>query len=52
MPDIYLAGPYSDPDPAVEEMRYDLLTAAYAELSRAGFIVYSPIERSRTWNAG
>jgi hypothetical protein len=40
---IYLACPYTDPDPAVRRERFDAATAAAADLIRAGRIVYSPI---------
>lgn len=44
--DIYLAGPYSHPDPAVRQARYDALTEVYAEISRKGLVCYSPITHS------
>jgi hypothetical protein len=40
---VYLACPYTDPDPAVRKVRFDAATAAAADLIRAGRIVYSPI---------
>src|SRR4051794_35591191 len=40
---IYLACPYTDPDPLVRKERFQIATAAAAELIRVGFIVYSPI---------
>jgi hypothetical protein len=40
---IYLACPYTDPDPAIRKARFDVATAVAAELIRAGHIVYSPI---------
>lgn len=40
---IYLAGPYSHPDPKVMEERFERLTAYAAKLMAAGEIVYSPI---------
>lgn len=46
MIDVYLAGPYSDPDPAIREARYAALTAEYARICRDGFICYSPITHS------
>jgi hypothetical protein len=40
---VYLACPYTDPDPAVRKVRFDVATAVAADLIRAGRIVYSPI---------
>lgn len=40
---IYLACPYTHPDPAVRKARFDTATAVAADLIRAGHIVYSPI---------
>jgi hypothetical protein len=40
---IYLAGPYSHPDPSVRERRFDALTNAAADLAAQGHIVFSPI---------
>jgi hypothetical protein len=40
---IYLACPYTDPDLAVRKARFDVATAAAADLIRTGRIVYSPI---------
>lgn len=40
---IYLACPYTDPDPAVRKARFDVATIVAADLIRAGNIVYSPI---------
>jgi hypothetical protein len=40
---VYLACPYTDPDPAVRKARFETATAAAADLIRAGHIVYSPI---------
>lgn len=40
---IYLASPYSDPNPAVVAERYRLTEAATAELLRRRVWVYSPI---------
>jgi nucleoside 2-deoxyribosyltransferase len=40
---IYLASPYSDPDPAVREQRFQAACWAAAALLRAGHIVFSPI---------
>jgi Domain of unknown function (DUF1937) len=40
---IYLACPYTDPDPAVRKSRFDVATAVAADFIRTGRIVYSPI---------
>lgn len=40
---IYLASPYSDPEPAVREQRFHAACAAAAALLRAGHRVFSPI---------
>jgi nucleoside 2-deoxyribosyltransferase len=40
---IYLASPYSDPDPAVREERFRAACWATAALIRAGHVVFSPI---------
>lgn len=49
MPDkklIYLASPYSHPDPAVREARYAAVCKAAAECLREGLHVFSPIAHS------
>ena len=40
---IYLASPYSHPDPAVMQRRFEDVRAVTAALLRRGEIVYSPI---------
>jgi hypothetical protein len=40
---VYLACPYTDPDPAVRKTRFEVATVVAADLIRAGRIVYSPI---------
>jgi hypothetical protein len=40
---IYVASPYSDPDPAVREARYEAACRATADLIRRGTPVFSPI---------
>jgi Domain of unknown function (DUF1937). len=40
---IYLASPYSHPDPLVREARFDAACRAMADLVHAGQIVFSPI---------
>ena len=42
----YLASPYSHPDPAVRNQRFQAACKATAALIRAGAIVYSPIVHS------
>lgn len=44
MPDlIYLASPYSHPDAAAREARFDAVCAATAAMMRDGLMIYSPI---------
>jgi nucleoside 2-deoxyribosyltransferase len=43
---IYLACPYSDPDPRVREERTAMVDRAAAYLMSLGFIVFSPISHS------
>jgi nucleoside 2-deoxyribosyltransferase len=43
---IYLASPYSHPDPDVREQRYRAACRAAAELIQAGHIVFSPVIHS------
>ncbi len=40
---IYLASPYSDPDPAVREQRFQATCEQVAYMIRAGLVVFSPI---------
>lgn len=40
---IYLASPYSHPDPLVREARFDAACRATADMIRAGRPVFSPI---------
>ena len=40
---VYLACPYTDPDPAIRETRFHAANEAAAALIRKGRIVYSPI---------
>ena len=43
---IYLASPYSHPDPAVRQQRFEAACRAAASLLRAGINVFSPIAHS------
>jgi nucleoside 2-deoxyribosyltransferase len=43
---IYLASPYSDPDPAVREQRFRDACRATAALLKSGHAVFSPIAHS------
>jgi nucleoside 2-deoxyribosyltransferase len=43
---IYLASPYSHPDPTVRERRFQEACRATAALLRAGHIVFSPVVHS------
>lgn len=45
-PLVYLACPYSDPDPAVREQRFHASNLAAAELMRAGEMVFAPISHT------
>ena len=40
---IYLASPYSHPDPTVEEIRFDQVCQAAADLLQQGHDIFSPI---------
>jgi hypothetical protein len=40
---VYLACPYTDPDPEIRKSRFEAATVAAAELIKQGNIVYSPI---------
>ena len=40
---IYLASPYSDPDPAVMEQRFEAAAKFCAARMREGLVIYSPI---------
>jgi len=40
---IYLASPYSHPNPAIREQRFQAACRAAARLMRAGNLVFSPI---------
>lgn len=43
---IYLASPYSHPDPAVREHRFQQACRAAAALLRAGILTFSPVAHS------
>lgn len=43
---IYLATPYSDPDPSVRQVRYETACIVAAELMSRGRIVFSPVAHS------
>ncbi len=43
---IYLASPYSHPDPQVREERFQEVNKAAAVLMQRGWVVYSPISHS------
>ena len=46
MKKIYLACPYSDPDPEVRERRFRAVNAKAGELMAKGFLVFSPISHT------
>jgi nucleoside 2-deoxyribosyltransferase len=43
---IYLCSPYTDPDPAIVEQRFEAACRAVAGLIREGKMVFSPIAHS------
>jgi hypothetical protein len=43
---VYLAVPYSDPDPAVREQRFEQANAAAAVLMGSGIHIFSPISHT------
>lgn len=43
---IYLACPYSHPDPEVRKSRYEAVNIAAAKIILSGHVVYSPISHS------
>lgn len=49
---IYLASPYSHPDPAVREGRFHEACKMAAVLMREGYLVFSPIAHSHPLAAG
>ena len=46
MKKIYLACPYSDPDPMVRENRFEEVNMKAGQLMAAGFLVFSPISHT------
>lgn len=48
---MYLASPYSDPDPAVREARFKAACRAAADLMRAGHVVFCPVVHSHPLTA-
>lgn len=44
---IYLASPYSHPDPLIEEKRFNAVCVCAANFFRAGEMVFSPIAHTR-----
>lgn len=48
---IYLASPYSHPDPQVREERFQAACRAAAELMREGLLVFSPIAQTHPLTA-
>jgi len=43
---IYLACPYSDPDPKIRQDRFDAVSKAASEIMQMGHVVFSPISHS------
>lgn len=44
--DLYLACPYSDPDPLIRQYRFDMVTVNTGRLMREGLMVFSPISKT------
>lgn len=47
---VYLAVPYTDPNPAVMEERFRVATRVAAEYTRLGYIAFSPITHGHPIN--
>jgi hypothetical protein len=45
---FYLASPYSHPDPAIRQHRFEVACEAAVKLIRMGHVVFSPIAHSHT----
>ena len=43
---VYLATPYSDPDPMVRQQRFEVVNRVAAKLMREGHYIYSPISHT------
>ena len=43
---LYLACPYSHPDPTMREYRYSTVNRVAAQLMKAGIVVFSPLSHS------
>ena len=43
---IYLATPYSDPDPTIREQRFCIVNGVAARLMREGYHIFSPISHT------
>ncbi len=43
---LYLACPYSHPDPAIREYRYSTVNRVAAQLMKANIVVFSPLSHS------
>ncbi len=43
---LYLACPYSHPDPAIREYRYSTANRVAAQLMKSGIVVFSPLSHS------
>jgi hypothetical protein len=43
---IYLASPYSHPDPEVRHQRFEAVNSAAAALMKKGYVIFSPISHS------
>ena len=45
-PIFYIAGPYSNPNPQMMQLHYELLTEYATRQTRDGYVVFSPITHS------
>ena len=48
---VYLAAPYSNPDPSVVQARYEAVNRVAGGLMREGLVVFSPISHSHPIDA-
>lgn len=46
MKKIYLAAPYSDPDPVIRQRRTELADHVAAKIMQQGYVVFSPLSQS------
>lgn len=46
MKKVYLAAPYSDPDPEIRQRRTEIVDSVAAEIMQQGYVVFSPLSHS------